>query len=113
VFANLGRALAAAGARPDQVTKISIFVVGYRRGECLPTIEEGRVALSRSSSTLLNAVPAGAGRTAYHSIGCRDSVGGSPPAISQPIAAAANGTLSPVIPTSTSGAEASRLMASR
>ena len=45
VFANLGRALAAAGARPDQVTKITIFVVGYRRDECLPTIEEGRVAL--------------------------------------------------------------------
>ena len=45
VFANLGRALAAADARPDQVTKITIFVVGYRRDECLPTIEEGRVAL--------------------------------------------------------------------
>jgi enamine deaminase RidA (YjgF/YER057c/UK114 family) len=39
------RALAAAGARPDQVTKITIFVVGYRRDECLPTIEDGRVAL--------------------------------------------------------------------
>src|SRR5260370_24802814 len=45
VFANLGRALAAADARPDQVTKITIFVVGYRRDEGLPTIEEGRVAL--------------------------------------------------------------------
>ncbi len=45
VFANLGRALTAAGARPDQVTKITIFVVGYRRDECLPAIEEGRVAL--------------------------------------------------------------------
>jgi len=45
VFANLGRALAAAGARPDHVTKVTIFVVGYRRDECLPTIEEGRVAL--------------------------------------------------------------------
>jgi enamine deaminase RidA (YjgF/YER057c/UK114 family) len=45
VFANLGRALAAAGARPDQVTKMTIFVVGYQRDECLPTIEEGRVAL--------------------------------------------------------------------
>ncbi len=44
VFANVGRALAAAGARPDQVTKITIFVVGYRR-EYLPAIEEGRVAL--------------------------------------------------------------------
>jgi enamine deaminase RidA (YjgF/YER057c/UK114 family) len=31
--------------RPDQVTKITIFVVGYRRDECLPTIEEARVAV--------------------------------------------------------------------
>ena len=44
VFANVGRALAAAGARPDQVTKITIFVVGYRR-EHLAAIEAGRVAL--------------------------------------------------------------------
>jgi enamine deaminase RidA (YjgF/YER057c/UK114 family) len=43
-FANVGRALAAGGARPDQVTKITIFVAGYRR-ECLAPIEEGRVAL--------------------------------------------------------------------
>jgi enamine deaminase RidA (YjgF/YER057c/UK114 family) len=44
VFGNLGRALAAAGARPEQVAKITIFVVDYRR-ELLPAIEEGRVAL--------------------------------------------------------------------
>jgi len=44
VFANVGRALAAADARPEQVTKISIFVVGHRR-EYLPVIEEARVAL--------------------------------------------------------------------
>jgi enamine deaminase RidA (YjgF/YER057c/UK114 family) len=44
VFANLGRALAAGGARPEQVAKITIFVVNYRR-EYLPVIEEGRVAL--------------------------------------------------------------------
>jgi enamine deaminase RidA (YjgF/YER057c/UK114 family) len=44
VFANLGRALAAGGARPEQVTKITIFVANYRR-EYLPIIEEGRVAL--------------------------------------------------------------------
>jgi enamine deaminase RidA (YjgF/YER057c/UK114 family) len=44
VFANLGRALAAGGARPEQVTKITIFVVNYRR-EYLPVIEEARVAL--------------------------------------------------------------------
>ena len=44
VFGNLGRALAAAGARPEQVAKITIFVADYRR-ELLPAIEEGRVAL--------------------------------------------------------------------
>jgi len=43
-FANLGRALAAAGARPEQVAKITIFVARYRR-EDLPLIERGRVAL--------------------------------------------------------------------
>lgn len=44
VFANLGRALAAAGARPDQVAKITIYVVGHKR-EYLPIIEEARAAL--------------------------------------------------------------------
>jgi enamine deaminase RidA (YjgF/YER057c/UK114 family) len=44
VFANLGRALAAGGARPDQVTKITIFVA-HLRHEYLPVIEEARVAL--------------------------------------------------------------------
>jgi enamine deaminase RidA (YjgF/YER057c/UK114 family) len=43
-FANLGRALASAGARPDQVAKITILVAGYRR-EDLPAIEQGRVSL--------------------------------------------------------------------
>jgi enamine deaminase RidA (YjgF/YER057c/UK114 family) len=43
-FANLGRALAAGGARPEQVTKITIFVVNYKR-EYLPLIEEARVAV--------------------------------------------------------------------
>ena len=43
-FANVGRALAAGGARPEQVAKITIFVVGLRE-EDLPAIEEGRVAL--------------------------------------------------------------------
>jgi enamine deaminase RidA (YjgF/YER057c/UK114 family) len=43
-FANVGRALAAGGARPDQVTKITIFVADYRR-ESLPAIEAGRAAL--------------------------------------------------------------------
>lgn len=45
VFANLGRALAAAGARPTQVTRITIYVVNYDRDTCLPVIEKARVAL--------------------------------------------------------------------
>src|SRR5687767_8629004 len=44
VFTNVGRALAAAGARPDQVAKITIYAVGYRR-EYLPVIEAARVAV--------------------------------------------------------------------
>jgi enamine deaminase RidA (YjgF/YER057c/UK114 family) len=44
VFDNLGRALAAAAARPEQVTKITVYVVGYRR-EVLPVIEAARVTL--------------------------------------------------------------------
>jgi len=41
----LGSALAAAGARPEQVTRITIYVVNYERDECLPIIEQARVAL--------------------------------------------------------------------
>jgi enamine deaminase RidA (YjgF/YER057c/UK114 family) len=44
VFANLGRALAAAGARPEQVAKITIYVVDHRP-EFLPVIEAARVGL--------------------------------------------------------------------
>jgi len=44
VFANLGRALAAAGTSPEQVTKITIFAVRHRP-ENLPVIEEARIAL--------------------------------------------------------------------
>jgi|SRR5262245_17594442 len=44
VFANLGHALAAAGARPEQVAKITIYVVGHRQ-ELLPVIEAARVTL--------------------------------------------------------------------
>lgn len=44
VFANLGRALAAGGARPDQVSKITMFVV-HHRPEYLPVIEDARVTL--------------------------------------------------------------------
>ena len=45
VFANLGRALAAAGALPKHVAKITIYVVDYRRDHHLPIIEEARVSL--------------------------------------------------------------------
>jgi enamine deaminase RidA (YjgF/YER057c/UK114 family) len=45
VYANLGRALAAAGAGPQHVTRITIYLVDYRRDECLPVIEEARKAL--------------------------------------------------------------------
>ncbi|MGP3916277.1 RidA family protein [Nonomuraea sp. 10N515B] len=44
VFTNIGHALAAAGARPDQVAKLTIFVADYKR-EHLAQIEQGRVAL--------------------------------------------------------------------
>jgi enamine deaminase RidA (YjgF/YER057c/UK114 family) len=44
VFANLGRALAAAGAHPHQVAKITIYVV-HHRPEYLPVIEQARVRL--------------------------------------------------------------------
>ena len=43
-FANVGRALAAAGAGPEQVTKITIFVVHHRPGY-LPDISEARIAV--------------------------------------------------------------------
>ena len=44
VFGNLGRALAAAGAQPDQVARITIYVVDHKR-EYLPIIEAARAAL--------------------------------------------------------------------
>lgn len=42
-FANVGRALAAAGARPEHVTRITIYVV-HHRPEYLPVISDGRIA---------------------------------------------------------------------
>ncbi|WP_457152245.1 Rid family hydrolase [Mesorhizobium sp. P5_C1] len=45
MFANLGRALAAAGAAPTQVARITIYVVNYNRDECLPIIEKARIGL--------------------------------------------------------------------
>ena len=44
-FGNLGRALAAAGAWPQQVTKITIYVVDYKRDEHVPIIEAAQIAL--------------------------------------------------------------------
>ena len=41
-FANLGRALAAAGARPHDVARITIYVV-HHRPEYLPVIEAARI----------------------------------------------------------------------
>lgn len=43
-FANLGLALAAVGARPENVTKLGIYVANYKR-EYLDMIEVGRSAL--------------------------------------------------------------------
>jgi enamine deaminase RidA (YjgF/YER057c/UK114 family) len=43
-FANVGRCLAAVGARPDQVARITIYVIGLKP-EDLPVIEAGRVAV--------------------------------------------------------------------
>jgi len=45
VFDNLGRALAAAGALPKHVARITIYVVDYRRDDHLPIIEAARVTL--------------------------------------------------------------------
>jgi enamine deaminase RidA (YjgF/YER057c/UK114 family) len=44
VFANVGRSLAAAGAGPEQVAKITIYVV-HHRPEFLPDISEARTAV--------------------------------------------------------------------
>jgi enamine deaminase RidA (YjgF/YER057c/UK114 family) len=43
-FANVGRALAAAGARPEGVARITIYVV-HLRPEYLPAISKARVAV--------------------------------------------------------------------
>lgn len=45
VYANLGRALAAAGAEPQHVARITVYVVNYERDRCLSTIEEARKTL--------------------------------------------------------------------
>jgi enamine deaminase RidA (YjgF/YER057c/UK114 family) len=43
-FANVGRSLAAAGAGPTQVARITIYVV-HHRPEYLPEISEARIAV--------------------------------------------------------------------
>ena len=44
-FSNLGRALVAAGARPAQVGKITIYIVDYKRDEHIAIVEEAQAAL--------------------------------------------------------------------
>ncbi len=44
-FGNLGRALAAAGARPEQVTKITIYIVNYKLDDHLPIIEQAQISV--------------------------------------------------------------------
>jgi enamine deaminase RidA (YjgF/YER057c/UK114 family) len=43
-FANVGRCLAAAGARPEQVARITVYVV-HHRPEYLPDISTARIAV--------------------------------------------------------------------
>lgn len=43
-FANVGRAIAAVGARPEQVARLTIYVV-HHRPEYLPDISRARVAV--------------------------------------------------------------------
>jgi enamine deaminase RidA (YjgF/YER057c/UK114 family) len=43
-FANVGRALAAAAARPEQVARLTIYVV-HHRPEYLPVISEARTTV--------------------------------------------------------------------
>jgi enamine deaminase RidA (YjgF/YER057c/UK114 family) len=45
VFANLGRALTAAGALPSDVVRITIYVVDYQRDYHVPIFEAARVTL--------------------------------------------------------------------
>jgi enamine deaminase RidA (YjgF/YER057c/UK114 family) len=52
VFANLGRALAAAGAGPGHVAKITIYLAGHRH-ECLPAIDAAGPVCSRSTNRQL------------------------------------------------------------
>ena len=44
-FDNLGRALRSAGARPEQVGTITIYIVDYNRDVHVPIIEEAQISL--------------------------------------------------------------------
>ncbi len=44
-FGNLGRALNAAGARPEQCCKITIYVVDYDRDDHVPILEAAQISL--------------------------------------------------------------------
>ena len=44
-FGNLGRALRAAGARPEQVCKITVYIVDYDRDKHVPIIEQAQISL--------------------------------------------------------------------
>jgi enamine deaminase RidA (YjgF/YER057c/UK114 family) len=52
--------MAAAGARPGQVAKITIYVVNYERDRCLPIIEAARQTLfgdHKPADVLLRVTP--------------------------------------------------------
>lgn len=58
-FANLGRCLEAAGARPDQVARITIYVVDYEPAD-LPAISEARITLFGAHKPADTFIPVGA-----------------------------------------------------
>jgi enamine deaminase RidA (YjgF/YER057c/UK114 family) len=58
-FANLGRCLDAAGARPDQVARITVYVVDYEPAN-LPDISTARIALFGDHKPADTFLPVGA-----------------------------------------------------
>jgi len=72
-FGNLGRALAAAGARPEQVCKITVYVVEYRRDEHVPIIEAAQIALF-GPSTVSQDGPAESGFGSYRTARMRRTI---------------------------------------
>jgi enamine deaminase RidA (YjgF/YER057c/UK114 family) len=61
VFANVGRSLAAAGAGPEQLAKITIYVV-HHRPEYLPAISEARIARFNATRIAMPLSPLPSGR---------------------------------------------------